>query len=117
MFTDTHCHIYKEYYENIDEVLKNALKNNINRLVNNGCSKESNEEVLMLAKKYENMYIALGIHPESVDTYQKEDLTFIEKNISNPKVIAIGEIGLDYHYTKENKNEQIKLFESQLKIP
>ena len=116
MFTDTHCHIYKEYYENIDEVLKNALKNNINRLVNNGCNKESNEEVLMLAKKYENMYIALGIHPESVDTYQKEDLTFIEKNINNPKVIAIGEIGLDYHYTKENKNEQIQLFESQLKI-
>lgn len=62
------------------------------------------------------MYIALGIHPESADTYQKEDLTFIEENLSNPKVIAIGEIGLDYHYTKENKTLQIKLLESQLKI-
>jgi len=116
MFTDTHCHIYKEYYENIDEILKRALESNINRVINNGCNRESNKEVLALANTYINMYIALGIHPESADTYQKEDLTFIEENLSNPKVIAIGEIGLDYHYTKENKTLQIKLLESQLKI-
>ncbi len=116
MFTDTHCHIYKEYYENIDEILKRALESNINRVINNGCNRESNKEVLALANTYNNMYIALGIHPESADTYQKEDLTFIEENLSNPKVIAIGEIGLDYHYTKENKTLQIKLLESQLKI-
>ncbi len=116
MFTDTHCHIYKEYYENIDEILKRALESNINRVINNGCNRESNKEVLALANTYNNMYIALGIHPESADTYQKEDLTFIEENLSNPKVIAIGEIGLDYHYTKENKTFQIKLLESQLKI-
>ena len=116
MFTDTHCHIYKEYYENIDEILKRALESNINRVINNGCNRESNKEVLALANTYNNMYIALGIHPESADTYQKEDLTFIEENLSNPKVIAIGEIGLDYHYTKENKTLQIKLLENQLKI-
>lgn len=116
MFTDTHCHIYKEYYENIDEILKRALESNINRVINNGCNRESNKEVLALANTYNNMYIALGIHPESADTYQKEDLTFIEEDLSNPKVIAIGEIGLDYHYTKENKTLQIKLLESQLKI-
>lgn len=116
MFTDTHCHIYKEYYENIDEILKRALESNINRVINNGCNRESNKEVLALANTYINMYIALGIHPESIDTYQKEDLTFIEENLSNPKVIAIGEIGLDYHYTKENKTLQIKLLENQLKI-
>lgn len=116
MFTDTHCHIYKEYYENIDEILKRALESNINRVINNGCNRESNKEVLALANTYNNMYIALGIHPESADTYQKEDLTFIEENLSNSKVIAIGEIGLDYHYTKENKTLQIKLLESQLKI-
>lgn len=116
MFTDTHCHIYKEYYENIDEILKRALESNINRVINNGCNRESNKEVLALANTYNNMYVALGIHPESIDTYQKEDLTFIEENLSNPKVIAIGEIGLDYHYTKENKTLQIKLLENQLKI-
>ena len=62
------------------------------------------------------MYGAIGIHPEHVDNYTKEDLEFIEKNLKNEKIIAIGEIGLDYHYTKENKKEQIELFEQQLKL-
>lgn len=116
MFTDTHCHIYKEYYENIDEVLKNAKKSNVNRMINNGCDKKSNEEVLELTQKYENIYGAIGIHPENVEEYTKEDLKHIEENIKNKKIIAIGEIGLDYHYTKENKESQKELLESQLKI-
>lgn len=116
MFTDTHCHIYKEYYENIDEVLKNAKKSNVNRMINNGCDKKSNEEVLELTQKYKNIYGAIGIHPENVEEYTKEDLKHIEENIKNKKIIAIGEIGLDYHYTKENKKSQKELLESQLKI-
>lgn len=116
MFTDTHCHIYKEYYENIDEILNNAQNVNINRVINNGCSNTSNIEVLELITKYNNMYGALGIHPEEIENYKEEDITFIENNLSNKKVIAIGEIGLDYHYTKENKEEQIKLFERQLSL-
>lgn len=116
MLTDTHCHIYKEYYENIEEVLNNAQNVNINRVINNGCSNVSNIEVLELINKYDNMYGALGIHPEEIENYNEEDITFIEENLSNKKVIAIGEIGLDYHYTKENKEEQIKLFERQLAL-
>lgn len=116
MFTDTHCHIYKEYYENIEEILKNAKKSNVNRMINNGCDKKSNEEVLELTKNYENIYGAIGIHPENIEEYKEEDLKWIEENLKQPKIIAIGEIGLDYHYTKENKTEQIKLLERQLKI-
>ena len=116
MFTDTHCHIYKEYYENIEEVLKNAKKSNVNRMFNNGCDKKSNEEVLELTKNYENIYGAIGIHPENIEEYKEEDLKWIEENLKQSKIIAIGEIGLDYHYTKENKTEQIKLLERQLKI-
>lgn len=116
MFTDTHCHILSEYYPNITEVLENAQNVNINRVINNGCSNTSNIEVLELINKYDNMYGALGIHPEEIENYNEEDITFIEENLSNKKVIAIGEIGLDYHYTKENKEEQIKLFERQLAL-
>ena len=116
MFTDTHCHLYKEYYENIDEILKNAHENKVNRMINNGCDSKSNKEVLNLIAKYKNIYGAIGIHPESVDTYKEEDLKEIEKNLDNKKVIAIGEIGLDYHYTKENKEKQKNLFEQQLSI-
>ena len=116
MFTDTHCHVYKEYYENIDEVIDKAKKIGVNRLINNGCDCESNKEVLDTISKYSEVYGAIGIHPESVDSYTIEDLDFIKNNLINDKIIAIGEIGLDYHYTKENRKEQIKLFETQLKL-
>ena len=62
------------------------------------------------------MYGALGIHPEDVLDYTIDDLKFIEDNIKTKKIIAIGEIGLDYHYSKDNKKEQIELFEIQLKM-
>jgi len=116
MFTDTHCHIFSEYYENIDEVLNNAQSVNISRVINNGCDHKSNLEVLELIEKYPSMYGALGIHPEVVDTYHGNEINFIEENLNNQKIVAIGEIGLDYHYTKENKEAQIKLFETQLKL-
>lgn len=116
MFTDTHCHIFNEYYDDIDNVLKKAKNVNISRVINNGCDHKSNIEVLELIKKYPNMYGAIGIHPEVVDTYKDSELKFIEDNLNNPKIIAIGEIGLDYHYTKDNKEKQIKLFEYQLKL-
>jgi len=116
MFTDTHCHLYSEYYNNIDEILTISKNNKINRYINNGCDNKSNKEVLELSNKYENMYGALGIHPESVLDYTNDDIEFIRNNLSNEKIIAIGEIGLDYHYTKDNKEEQIKLLETQLKL-
>ena len=116
MFTDTHCHIFKEYYDNIEEIIGKSLDNNVSKWINNGCDNKSNEEVISLINKYENMYGAIGIHPESVDEYTREDIDFIKSNISNKKIIAIGEIGLDYHYTKENKDKQIRLLEAQLKI-
>ena len=116
MFTDTHCHIYSEYYNNIDDILDNSNNNKVNRWINNGCDSKTNKEVLELITKHDNMYGTLGIHPENVLDYKEEDIEFIRQNIKNKKVIAIGEIGLDYHYTKDNKNEQIKLLETQLKI-
>ena len=116
MFVDTHCHIFKSDYDNIDEVLNNASNNNVKYYINNGSDREYNKEVLELVKQYDNMYGALGIHPETVDYYSLDDIEFIKNNLSNEKIVAIGEIGLDYHYTKENKDEQIKLLEMQLSL-
>jgi len=116
MFTDSHCHLYDEYYENIDEIITLAKDNNVTRFINNGCDLKTNREVLDKITKFDNMYGAIGIHPEYVDNYTLDDIKFIENNISNKKVIAIGEIGLDYYYTKENKEKQKELFEKQLKL-
>ena len=116
MFVDTHCHIFKSDYDNIDEVLNNASNNNVKYYINNGSDREYNKEVLELVKQYDKMYGALGIHPETVDDYSLDDIEFIKNNLSNEKIVAIGEIGLDYHYTKENKDEQIRLLEMQLSL-
>lgn len=116
MFTDTHCHIYKEYYEDIEKIIENASVNKVNRMINNGSDAASNKEVWDLIHKYDCMFGAIGIHPENVDTYKEEDLKWLEEHLKDEKIVAIGEIGLDYHYTKENKQEQIKLLEKELKI-
>lgn len=115
-FVDTHCHVFKNDYEDIDAILKDAENNHIKYIINNGSNGKYNREVLELIEKYPYMYGAIGIHPEDVDGYTKEDIKFIEDNLSKEKIVAIGEIGLDYHYTKENKDKQIELLESQLKL-
>ena len=116
MFVDTHCHIYDEYYDDIEKIIKKIKDNNIFKIINNGCDAKSNMEILKKVSSYDFMYGALGIHPESVLDYKKEDIDFIEKHLNDEKIVAIGEIGLDYHYGKENKEAQIILFEEQLKL-
>ena len=101
MFTDSHCHIFKSDYNDIDEVLNEAKQNHIEKIINNATDLKSMQELLELVEIYPNMYGALGIHPESVKEYKDEDLVFLKE---------------DYHYTKENKEKQIKLFEKQLQI-
>lgn len=113
---DTHCHIFKDDYLDIKKVLDNAKDNKVKYIINNGSNAKTNLEVLDSIKKYQEVYGAIGIHPEEVLNYQESDLEMLEKNLSNPKIVAIGEIGLDYHYTKETKFEQINLLEKQLKI-
>lgn len=116
MFTDTHCHIYKEYYEDIDGLVNEINDSKINRVINNGVDDKTNKEVLEMLGKYNFMYGTLGIHPESVEEYTQEDLDFLEEHINDEKIVAIGEIGLDYYWVKENKEKQKELFEAQLKL-
>ena len=116
MFCDTHCHLYKEYYDDLDNILKESKDNDVVKYISDGCNMETNKEMLELSSKYDNVYVTLGIHPEDIEDYKKEDLKFIEDNLNNKKVIAIGEIGLDYYWTKDNKDKQKELFEAQLKL-
>lgn len=112
MFTDTHCHLLKEYYIDIKKILSNATNNNINRVINTADNYQSSLEVLDLIEKYDNMYGAVGLHPENCLEEFDYNLFY---NLPD-KIIAIGEIGLDYHYGKENKEKQIEIFRKQLQI-
>lgn len=117
MFTDTHCHLYDEYYEDgIDSIYEKMKNSKISRVINNGCDKKSNIEVINLLGKYFWMYGAIGIHPESANTYTEDDLKYVEEHINDSKVVAVGEIGLDYYWTKDNKDKQKELFDYQLKL-
>lgn len=115
-FTDTHSHIFKEYYDNIDKVISNAKENDVNKIIVAGDTIKSNLEIIDLANKYDNIYICLGIFPENYEESLTEFTKIVENNINNPKFVGFGEIGLDYYYDKSHKKEQINLLEYQLKL-
>ena len=112
MIVDTHCHLSKKDYNNLDEVIKNID----GIIIISGCDDETNGEVIEIVNKYETVYGTLGIHPEEIDKLTDNSFEFIERNLNNPKIVAIGEIGLDYYWNKENKKEQQKVFRKQLEI-
>ena len=116
MLIDTHCHLFNEYYDDIQGVLDRAANNGVGKVVVAADNIASCYEVIENAKKYDNYYFCLGIHPEEVNDSLEELTKIIEDNINNPKFVAIGEIGLDYYWTKDNKEKQIEIFEYQLKL-
>ena len=116
MYIDTHCHLSIEDYNDIDKVIEENKDALVEKIVVSGCSRESIEEVMDLKDKYDMIYVTIGYHPEYADTITKSDLDYLKSLLGEKKIIGIGEIGLDYHYTKENKDKQIWLFEEQLKI-
>lgn len=111
MMIDTHCHLDIEDYPDLDVVIK-KMENNI--IIVSGANNNGNRQVIDLCNKYVNIYGTIGIHPEEIDDNITEYLKFIEDNISNPKIVGIGEIGLDYHYNDVPKDTQRKYFIKQL---
>lgn len=113
---DTHCHLYSEYYDNLDVIIDKLKNSDIKAVIVNGCDMKSNKEILELTKKYDILYGALGFHPTELDNVTDEDLNWLEKHINDSKILAVGEIGLDYHYDDTDKEKQKYFFEKQLEI-
>ena len=110
---DSHAHILSEYY-NVDEIVKFLKNNNVIKVLNCATNKKDIKEVIELSKKYENFLLpAVGFHPEEVEDF---DINYLEEIIKNNKVYAIGEIGLDYYWKKDNKKVQKEVFETQIKL-
>jgi TatD DNase family protein len=104
------------YYDNIPLEIEESISKGVNKFINIGCDINSLKEVIELSKKYKNMYCAIGIHPNEINTANDQHFCLLKKYIKHPKVVAIGEIGLDYHYDKNQSEEQIKWFEKQLHL-
>lgn len=115
---DSHAHYNDSAFDgDRDKLLSSLLESNVKYIVNIGASMEDNEEILNLVKKYDNIYGALGVHPEAADRTPDDFIERLEKNIlSQPKIRAVGEIGLDYHYDGYTKENQIKIFKAQLEL-
>ena len=111
MQIDTHCHLSYVDYDNLDEVVKN-----IDIAITSGCNDKTNKEVLDIVSKYKNIYGTLGIHPEDIDSISDNSFDFIIDNLNNDKIVAIGEIGLDYYWVKDNKEEQKMLLRKQMEL-
>lgn len=113
---DTHCHISRKYYDNIPELIDKIENSLVDRIITNGCDNESNLEVLELVSKYDIIYGAIGLHPTELSDSLDCDLMWLEKHINDDKIVAIGEIGLDYHYEGYDRVKQIYAFRKQLEL-
>lgn len=100
---DVHCHLnFKSFTEDYDEVIKRAREKGVTRIINVGTSLESSEWAVKLADQYEDLYAIVGIHPHHADKVQHDWIGKLEKIAHHPKVLAIGEIGMDFFSYKSN---------------
>ena len=114
---DSHAHYNDEkFQEDREKVLSQIYKSGVTKIVNAGYNLESSKQAIEIANKHEFIYATVGISPNDIEDYKEEHLKEIAKLAQNKKVVAIGEIGLDYYWNKENKDLQKEIFISQIEI-
>lgn len=119
---DVHCHLnFKAFSQDFDEVIKRAQENGVEIIINTGTSLESSQQAVELAEKYDNLYAIVGIHPHHADKVKPGWDTQIKRIAkSSKKIVAIGEIGLDYYSYASNgivdSEKQKEVFVRQLQI-
>lgn len=116
---DTHAHYDDSAFDNDrEELLSKLPSEDVFAVINAGADIESSHKSIEFSEKYDYIYAAVGIHPENMDKIAHENFVDeLEKLIlNNKKVVAVGEIGLDYYYNSENKDAQKSVFEIQIKI-
>ncbi len=114
---DSHAH-YNDarFTEDRDTLLPQLHANGVTAILNVGCDLPSSAEVVRMAEQYTFLYAAVGVHPEEAETLPKNYLEEIAPLAKHPKAVAIGEIGLDYHYEKANAAAQQEIFLQQLEL-
>ncbi|MBG9447894.1 hydrolase TatD [Cytobacillus firmus] len=117
MFFDTHAHLNAEQYnEDLQEVIDRALSEGISNIVVVGFDRPTIEKAMELTEKYEFIYASVGWHPVDAIDMTEEDLLWIEELSSHPKVVALGEMGLDYYWDKSPKDIQKEVFRKQIRL-
>ncbi len=114
---DTHSHInFEEYKKDFDNFLERINNNGVSKVIIPGVEPSRFEEILTYCENYEMLYGTIGIHPSEYRTFDEKSEKKIYQYSSHPKIVAIGEIGLDYFYGADSKEEQKKILRKQLEI-
>ena len=117
MFIDTHMHIGDDFGVQTDLYVKNATDAQVEVLIASFCEKDDIMLSTKFVEKYKNLYACIGYHPEVSNKIVEKDYEILEEMVkNNPKIVAIGEIGLDYYWNKDNKDKQREVFCKQLEI-
>jgi TatD DNase family protein len=117
MFIDTHAHLFlKNFEDDFDDVINRAKKSGVDSIIVPATDLKTSLEAIALAEKYAQIYATVGIHPHDTKDWDDSLIPEIEKLAKHPKVVGIGEIGLDYFYDFSPRDQQIKAFKSQLNI-
>lgn len=116
MFIDTHCHLTDRHCGDGDakHAIENAMASGVGVMICPTADPADIPGALKIAEEYSNIFCTIGIHPEYTDANPADFLT--DDVLQNPRVVGIGEIGLDYHYNADTRMQQIELFEKQLAI-
>lgn len=117
MFIDTHVHLNADQFqEDLQEVIDRAHAAKVEKMIVVGFDRKTIERAMELVEKYESLYAVLGWHPVDAIDCTEEDLAWIEELTHHPKVVGIGETGLDYHWDKSPKEIQQELFRKQIRL-
>lgn len=108
MYIDTHCHLDSDSYKNnVNSVIDNALALHVKKFIIPGADINTLQLAIDLSKIFDSIYFACGVHPNDARSFNSNVKSTIETNINNPKCVAIGEIGLDYHYFQTLSEQEI----------
>lgn len=117
MIFDTHAHYDDDAFEEDRDILLKDMKNRgVDFIVNVGASMDSTRKTLKLAEEYSFIYAAIGVHPSETEGLTEEDMEWLKDRACESKVVAIGEIGLDYYWPEPESSIQKKWFERQLQL-
>lgn len=114
---DSHAHYDDSKFDaDRDELLTSMLSNNVSTIINCGVDIESSKLSIELSQKYKRIYCALGVHPNEAESVPNDFISILENMLKYIKAVAIGEIGLDYHYSFSAKDKQLDVFEKQIEL-
>lgn len=117
MLIDSHAHLQDKVYEQkVNQIIENANNNNVQKIICASYDLLSSKQSVDFSNQYKGVYAVIGVHPENCEEYNQDIENQLTKLAEDKKVLAIGEIGLDYHYTTENKELQKQVFISQIKL-